>query len=695
MSSGDGAFQYVPLDKLKLYQNNLLFNNILRRLNFSNQFALLENPATDSVDIAVSSEIQGLGDLVNVNVVAPIAKQILKYDGTAGEWKDDFLNLDDLGDVTIPTLPQAGMSLRYDGTNWTSAFPFFDDLIDAVISNPQAQQVIRHNGITWLNAFLSGSDLSDFEITSPTTGQILRYDGTNFTNVAASAINLLLNDLADVIITTATTGQFLAYNGSNWVNTLIALDALSDVVIGTLSTGQTLQYNGVNWINVLLALDTLTDVTISAPTNGQVLKYNGTQWVNAPEAPGVVTLNDLSDVNTPSPAPGDIIRYDGAEWDNVSLNEILTLNALSDVSVGGATNGQVLTFSGGAWINQTPSPGGGGSPAALTDLTDVTITAGTLNDILRFDGTQWVDTPISELISLTQLSDVSITAPALAQVPRYNGSAWVNSLLNIDDLADAVITAPTSGQQLQYNGTNWVNTTSAASQSILLPDTQSGGNNWGIWTGGARLGTGFFAGCFSEGVIETLQSTVTGGKACTTFTTGGTNDDQAGFSGGMGAPAAPGSVTIRRDQNPRMKVRFQIPDITTIRFAIGWAAVNDLPVNTDDILATGVAGFLFYWSSAVAGITTVQIRRNDASGTAVIVDSPVTPAVNVPITLEIIADDANSRIGWRINESATTYYTTDIPAATTSMNYFVKTETKTDGPKTLTQYYAYIIQNPA
>jgi len=682
----DGAFQYVPLDKLKIYQNSVLFNNLLRKLNFSTQFTLLENPATDSVDIGIATEIQNLGDLVTVNVVAPIAKQVLKYDGN--QWINDFLNLDDLGDVSIPSLPQAGMTLRYNGTGWTSAFPFLDDIIDAVVSNPQATQVLRHNGISWLNAFLSSSDLADVEITVPQVGQTLRYDGTNFVNVAAASLDLLINDLTDVVITAATNGQFLGYNGSNWVNTLIALDALSDVVIGTLQTGQTLQYNGVNWVNVLLNLDTLTDVVITGPTLGQVLKYNGTQWVNATEVPGVVNLDDLGNVNTPSPAPGDIIRYDGAEWDNVPLAELLTLNNLSDVVVAGATSGQVLTFSGGAWIPQTPSTGGGG-PTALTNLTDVTITAPNAGDILRHNGTAWVDVQIAELLSLTQLSDVNIASPALGHVPRYNGTSWVNALLSVDDLSDAVITAPTTGQELQYNGTNWVNTTGAASQSILLPDIQSNGNNWGIWTGGARAGTGFFAGCFSEGVIETLQSAVTSGRACTTFTTGAINDDQSGFSGGLGAAA--GSMTVRRDQNPRMKVKFQIPDIADTRISIGLAAINDLPVNTDTILATAIPGFLFFYTNPT--FANIFLWRNDASGAPVTTDTGVAPAVNTPITLEIIGNSTN--IGYKINEGTLTTFTVDIPPTTTSLNYFVKLETRVSSSKSFTVYYAYILQSPS
>lgn len=682
--SETGPFQYVPLDKLKLYQNNVLFNQLLRRLNFSNKFVLTEVPSTDSVDIDVGVEIQGLGDLINVSIVAPLAKQVLRHDGT--EWKNAFLNMDDLGDAIV-TSPQIGQSLRYDGTNWVNAFPFFDDLIDAVISNPQAQQVIRHNGITWLNAFLSGSDLSDFEITSPTTGQVLRYDGTNFVNVAAAAINLLLNDLADVIITSATNGQFLGYNGSNWVNTLIALDALSDVVIGSLATGQTLQYNGTNWINVLLALNALTDVVITSPTNGQVLQYNGTNWVNATPTPGVVNLNDLGDVNISAAAPGHIIRYDGAEWDNIALAELLQLTQLSDVTISSPISGEVLTFSGGAWINQALPPSGGGGANALTDLTDVAITAAANGDILRHNGTSWVDVALNELLSLTNLSDVAIGTPATGEVIKWTGSTWADALLNLSELGQTSISAPTTGQILQYNGTNWANFTPTFS---VFPDVESGGSSWGIWTGGARGGTGLFANSFIEGTVGSRQDANTGGKVITEFITGNVNDDQAGFSGQSSNAVG---FYLRRDQNFRIKCKMQLPDITTIRWTIGVTAQTDLTPNVEYNTAfpTATPAFIFYWSSTVT--TNIAVIRNDASGSAVVVDSGVSMPVNTPRTLEIRAEEASSRIGWSINGSAFTYYTTDIPAATVGLNYFFKCETKTNGTKNLGLYYAYLVQD--
>ena len=59
--------------------------------------------------------------------------------------------------------------------------------------------------------------------------------------------------------------------------------------------------------------------------------------------------------------------------------------------------------------------------------------------------------------------------------------------------------------------------------------------------------------------------------------------------------------------------------------------------------------------------TTWKLLRNDSAGTAVTVDTASAPVANTADILEIVADEANSRMGWSIDGSAFTYYTTDIP----------------------------------
>lgn len=692
MSLSDGATQYVPLDKLKIYQDNILVNSLLRKLNFSNRFSIIENPGADTVDIDVGDEIQNLADLIDVAIIQPIEKHVLRYSGS--QWENKQLKITDLEDVQV-TSPLQGHSLRHDGTNWINAFPFLDDLVDVIISNPISNHVLKHNGISWINTLPLLNDNSDISLTSPTTGDLLRFNGTHWINVVAAAINLTINDLTDVIITSAQTNQFVRFDGSNWVNTLISLNNLTDVVLGSLQTGQFIQYNGTNWINTLAVLDTFTDVIINSPNNGQILQFNGTHWVNASPTPGVVGLNDLSDVILNATSNGDVLRYNGSNFVNVALTELLNITQLLDVNITTPVNGQVLQYNGALWVNGTVAAGGA---SQLNDLTDVTLASPLDNQALIYDSStsQWRNEGLpSAPVSLDDLSDVIVTSPVTGHILRHNGSAFVNVLLAeliaLTQLSDVTITSPTTNQQLVYNGTSWANATVAAASSVsFLPDIVNNGSNWGIWNGGARLGTGFFAGCFTEGTISSRQDAATGGMPCTEFITGGANDDQAGF---RGQPVTQAGFTIRRDLDPHLKIRLQLPDIGTIRFTVGFSASADLPVDSDIILPTAVAGFVFYFSSTITA--NLEVRRNDAAGSSVNVSTGTPIAVNTPITLEIITENANSRMGWRINEGATTFYTTDIPAATTSMNYFVQVETKTTAGKPLTQYYCYITQNPS
>lgn len=173
MASDDAGTQYVPLNKLKIYSNNGLVNNILRKLNFSSQFSLTENPGTDSVDI---------------DIIPPEEPEPVEY------------ALDDLTDVTITT--------------------------------PSTNQVIQYNGTNFVNATLGAGPtsldgLSDVVITgTPTNGQIIQHNGTEWANVSPAAVSLSLDNLTDVVITTPADDQFLRYNGTNFVNEVVTIPTL-------------------------------------------------------------------------------------------------------------------------------------------------------------------------------------------------------------------------------------------------------------------------------------------------------------------------------------------------------------------------------------------------------------------------------------------------------------------------------------
>lgn len=224
-------------------------------------------------------------------------------------------------------------------------------------------------------------------------------------------------------------------------------------------------------------------------------------------------------------------------------------------------------------------------------------------------------------------------------------------------------------------------------ETTMFPDTASGGSIWGTWIGGARQGDGLFCQCLTTGTITGFQGTNTNWIPMTDFATGTTIGNTAGFQGFQ--PTAGGFYTAR-NQNFRFKIKLHLDATTNRRIFIGFANLTTLPGATDTFLATAIPGFGFRYSSGTE--TTWQILRNDSSGTAVTVNSAVTVAANTDTTLEIQSDEANTRIGWSIDGSAFTYYTTDIPSNITPLNYFARIETKTAAVQRFRQYYAYITQ---
>jgi hypothetical protein len=165
--SGDEVQQYIPYDKMKVYKNNVLVSNLLRKLNFGSAFSLTENPGTGSIDFGVSAPNVNmqLDDLTDVTLDSPTDNQFLRHDGT--DWKNETVTLVDtvnsLTDAVITT-PSDGQVLTYDSAdqNWknetlpSAAAPALDDLTDVVISSPTDLQVLRRNhaGSNWINASL-------------------------------------------------------------------------------------------------------------------------------------------------------------------------------------------------------------------------------------------------------------------------------------------------------------------------------------------------------------------------------------------------------------------------------------------------------------------------------------------------------------------------------------------------------------
>jgi hypothetical protein len=400
-----------------------------------------------------------------------------------------------------------------------------------------------------------------------------------------------------------------------------------------------------------------------------------------------VNLNILKHSTTN--AAGDLLKGDGASF----------------VRFPRGSNGQVLTSSGTdvAWTTPAVSGNVSTGQANVYGDFDQTFRSG------RLELTNPANTFNYIFTGAAIAADRIVTMPLLTAGDTLVTAAFTQSLTNktvdVDSNTIKHSTTNAAGDILKSDATRMTRLARGSTGQVLtststdvawqisalnfLPDTTNVGWNWGVWMGGARGGTGLFAESVVLGIPTGKQDATTNTKPTTEFPTGSTAGNTAGFQGFQ--PTTAGFYTAR-NQNFHFKVRFQVDALTNRRFAIGLANIGQLPTATDAYLATAIPGFLFRFSDTTD--TTIKLLRNDNAGAPVQVDTGLTLAANTAVTLEIYADEPNTRMGWAINGGAITYYTTDIPANTTGLNYFFIIETKTAAVQKLHLYYAYLTQDP-
>lgn len=109
--------------------------------------ALQSVPVTAYYPPAPSQAALKAVDIADFGISLPESRQTLMHDG-AGRWRNDFVDLDDLGDVVITT-PANKAALIYDtGTSkWIDGQLALDDLSDAYVSAPANGNVLIYNAV--------------------------------------------------------------------------------------------------------------------------------------------------------------------------------------------------------------------------------------------------------------------------------------------------------------------------------------------------------------------------------------------------------------------------------------------------------------------------------------------------------------------------------------------------------------------
>jgi|GEM_PF-6800454 len=438
---------------------------------------------------------------------APTNNQLLKYNGTSGEW--NYVNESNyqytsgdgitISSNVIEVALTSNSGLQFNSgeleINYGTGLTVSGGILSALNDNA-----------LWNARKLQGSNIST---TAPTSGQVLKWNGTEWTP-SADAVNTYTsgtgitisgtvinadsnkaiwnaNRLYGKLLPTAapTNNQLLKYNGTsgewNYVNESNyqytsgdGITISSNVIEVALTSNSGLQFNSgeleINYGTGLTVsggiLSALNDnalwnarklqgnnISTTAPTNGQVLKWNGTAWT--PSADAVTTYTSGTGITI----SGTVINADSnkAIWNANRLYGKLLPTAAP-------TNNQLLKYNGtsGEWNYVNESNYQYTSGDGITISSNVIEVALTANSGLQFNsGELEINYGTGLTVSggiLSALNDnalwnarklqgnnISTTAPTNGQVLKWNGTAWTPS-------ADAVTTY-TSGTGITISGT--------------------------------------------------------------------------------------------------------------------------------------------------------------------------------------------------------------------------------------------------
>lgn len=229
----------------------------------------------------------------------------------------------------------------------------------------------------------------------------------------------------------------------------------------------------------------------------------------------------------------------------------------------------------------------------------------------------------------------------------------------------------------------WTGTVWSRIGAHYLPSSQK---RFGAFYGGSSVGgSGLFDGGFTAAASHTVLQVLTAadGKS-TRYTTATTQNSNAGFSYAQ-------FVTMRQ-WNPRFKAKFKMNQTSAdVRLWLGLANFVSEP-SGDDQYTNPQQGIAI---ALRAADTVFQIIHNDGSGASVYTAVTGNPAVDTNAhTIEIIADDTNTKFMYSFDGAAFTDISTDIPAQTTSLSVQAQIETNANpGARAFELFYLELEQD--
>jgi len=215
-----------------------------------------------------------------------------------------------------------------------------------------------------------------------------------------------------------------------------------------------------------------------------------------------------------------------------------------------------------------------------------------------------------------------------------NTSQYIRKVLTSLGSAGAA-TAPTWGVDPNLPSSGRI-----TSQWAPVSAAHSGTNKFGALTLGGGAGSN---------AVYTINST---DGAYVAYSTGTGSGIQSGLRNAVNC--------VYRLWNPRLKFRFRLNTLTTVKCYLGFRTTGTSPTSDDP--DNGNNDVMFGFSSTVNATNWIT-WTNNASGATETTDTTI--AANTSIhTMEIIADDANTKFTYSLDGAAAVDFISTIPAST-------------------------------
>lgn len=290
-------------------------------------------------------------------------------------------------------------------------------------------------------------------------------------------------------------------------------------------------------------------------------------------------------------------------------------------------------------------------------------------------GTQFVNS-INNKTGIVGCATASGSSSATYDTLQNVGSGGVSVYAGNSTLTNFQIKKFSYGTGI--NATNGTNTVTVQPDIRYLQPQQLFFRT-GTWTGdGSTVSDGILNGLWVVVMANetTARQIDTNGLYFKRTTAAGTSNE-AGISA---------STFTERALNPDVFIKFRLNSLTDSRLFMGLegsaALTGDDPCITRNCFLFGIK----------VNQTTFQIIKNDGVGSSVFVSTGVTVDTNIH-TIELKADNTNSRFCWSLDSSAFSCETTDIPAAGTALGLLNEIQTAKAATKNMDTWFIQVNQD--